>query len=88
MLPHLITDEKRAFPVSLASKVTHMTEENFPEVLKDCAGVIFSKHVFLNTRFQLSKAFEHLNLIFTVPESVKKTEALINEGKLLLAHKW
>ena len=37
---------------------------------------------------QLSKAFEHLNLIFTVPESVKKTEALINEGKLLLAHKW
>ncbi|RMX50459.1 hypothetical protein pdam_00018310 [Pocillopora damicornis] len=37
---------------------------------------------------QISKACEHLNLIFTVPDSVKKTEALINEGKLLLAHKW
>lgn len=36
---------------------------------------------------QISKACEHLNLIFTVPENVKKTEALINEGKLLLAHK-
>lgn len=36
---------------------------------------------------QISKACEHLNLIFTVPENVKKTEALINDGKLLLAHK-
>ncbi|KAM7449264.1 hypothetical protein ABFA07_002820 [Porites harrisoni] len=36
---------------------------------------------------QNSKACEHLNLIFTVPENVKKTEALISEGKLLLAHK-
>lgn len=36
---------------------------------------------------RISKACEHLNLIFTVPDSVKKTEALINEGKLLLAHK-
>lgn len=36
---------------------------------------------------RISKACEHLNLIFTVPENVKKTEALINDGKLLLAHK-
>lgn len=36
---------------------------------------------------QISKACGHLNLIFTVPENVKKTEALISDGKLLLAHK-
>lgn len=41
-----------------------------------------------NTRFcQLAAAMENLKHIFTVPESVRKTQELINEGKLLQAHK-
>ncbi|BFZ21282.1 hypothetical protein BsWGS_24321 [Bradybaena similaris] len=41
-----------------------------------------------NSRFcQLSAAQENLRHIFTVPESVSKTRELINEGKLLQAHK-
>lgn len=36
---------------------------------------------------QLATAVENLKHIFTVPESVRKTEDLINDGKLLLAHK-
>lgn len=36
---------------------------------------------------QLATAMENLKHIFTVPESVRKTEELINDGKLLLAHK-
>lgn len=36
---------------------------------------------------QLATAMENLKHIFTVPESVSKTEDLISEGKLLLAHK-
>lgn len=37
--------------------------------------------------FQLATAVENLKHIFTVPEGVRKTEELINEGKLLQAHK-
>ncbi|VDI06522.1 exocyst complex component 3 [Mytilus galloprovincialis] len=41
-----------------------------------------------NSRFcQLAAAMENLKHIFTVPESVRKTQELINEGKLLQAHK-
>ncbi|CAL1537794.1 unnamed protein product [Lymnaea stagnalis] len=41
-----------------------------------------------NNKFcQLSAAQENLKHIFTVPESVVKTRELINEGKLLQAHK-
>ncbi|XP_052762929.1 exocyst complex component 3-like [Mya arenaria] len=41
-----------------------------------------------NQKFcQLATAMENLKHIFTVPESVKKTEELINDGKLLYAHK-
>lgn len=41
-----------------------------------------------NTRFcQLASAMENLKHIFTVPESVRKTEELISESKLLQAHK-
>ncbi|XP_077990215.1 exocyst complex component 3-like [Glandiceps talaboti] len=36
---------------------------------------------------QLAAAVENLKHIFTVPESVEKTERLINDGKLLHAHK-
>ncbi|KAL4218451.1 Exocyst complex component 3 [Mactra antiquata] len=36
---------------------------------------------------QLATAMENLKHIFTVPESVRKTEELISEGKLLQAHK-
>lgn len=36
---------------------------------------------------QLATAMENLKHIFTVPESVRKTEELVNEGKLLQAHK-
>ena len=37
--------------------------------------------------FQLASAMENLKHIFTAPEIVRKTEELINEGKLLQAHK-
>lgn len=37
--------------------------------------------------FQLATAMENLKHIFTVPESVRRTEELINDGKLLHAHK-
>ena len=41
-----------------------------------------------NSRFcQLAAAVENLKHIFTVPESVRKTQELINEGKLLQAHR-
>lgn len=41
-----------------------------------------------NTRYcQLASAMENLKHIFTAPEIVRKTEELINEGKLLQAHK-
>ncbi|KAH3748666.1 exocyst complex component 3-like isoform X2 [Dreissena polymorpha] len=40
-----------------------------------------------NNFCQLATAMENLKHIFTVPESVKKTEDLISEGKLLHAHK-
>lgn len=36
---------------------------------------------------QLASAMENLKHIFTAPEIVRKTEELINEGKLLQAHK-
>ncbi|KAK3576091.1 hypothetical protein CHS0354_032215 [Potamilus streckersoni] len=36
---------------------------------------------------QLASAMENLKHIFTVPESVRKTEELINDGKLLQSHK-
>jgi len=37
---------------------------------------------------QLGAAVENLKHIFNVPETVKKCEDLINDGKLLHAHKW
>lgn len=37
--------------------------------------------------FQLAAAVENLKHIFNVPESVKRTEDLINDGKLLHAHR-
>lgn len=41
-----------------------------------------------NSNFcQLAAAVENLKHIFQVPESVRKTQELINEGKLLQAHK-
>ncbi|ESO86075.1 hypothetical protein LOTGIDRAFT_235649 [Lottia gigantea] len=41
-----------------------------------------------NNKFcQLAAAQENINHIFTVPESVKRTRDLINDGKLLQAHK-
>ncbi|KAL5013228.1 hypothetical protein ScPMuIL_007498 [Solemya velum] len=41
-----------------------------------------------NDKFcQLATAMENLKHIFTVPESVRKTEELINDSKLLQAHK-
>jgi len=43
--------------------------------------------ISLILRLQLATAMENLKHIFTVPESVRKTEELISEGKLLNAHK-
>lgn len=60
---------------SMCKNVKSLAEEL--HVVREC-----QKH-----QSQISKACEHLNLIFTVPENVKKTEALISDGKLLLAHK-
>ncbi|RDD36949.1 Exocyst complex component 3 [Trichoplax sp. H2] len=36
---------------------------------------------------QLSAAKDHLNYIFALPESIERTQALINDGRLLEAHK-
>jgi len=36
---------------------------------------------------KLSKTFAHLKLIFNVPETIRTTEVLIKDGKLLQAHK-
>ena len=62
--------------------------------LECCKGFNFHTFVFQSIHLctcvplQLAKACQHVNQIFTVPESVKKTQTLVNEGKLLLAHKW
>ncbi len=48
----------------------------------------FSKQqLTLFSCFQLAAAVENLKHIFNVPESVKRTEDLVTDGKLLHAHK-
>ena len=51
--------------------------------LRDQSGNKATVAIYL----QLAAAVENLKHIFNVPESVKRTQDLINDGKLLHAHK-
>ncbi|XP_064597131.1 exocyst complex component 3-like isoform X2 [Liolophura sinensis] len=68
-------------------------KQNLDEIEETYQSIVPLRQKLQDVRFensnycQLATAVENLKHIFTVPEGVRKTEDLINEGKLLQAHK-
>jgi len=60
------------------------------EILQECEPLknkIIPVEIAHEKHQKLSKTFAHLKLIFNVPETIKNTDKLIKDGKLLQAHK-